>query len=89
MLIKAIWFDYNYDTTNPKWWQEQIVDYAAEYWIVDNFSDYNTLATRWWIFVVADTTIEKEVEIKKIIEEKKRYSDEVKLEIEDILWFFE
>lgn len=85
MLIKAIWFDYSYDSTSTKWWQEQIVDYAAEMWIVDNFTDYNTDASRWWIFVVANTTIEKDEEIKKEQEEQENYSDEVLLELESIL----
>ena len=75
MLIRAIWFDYEYNSSSSKNWQEQIVEYSSEKWLVENFTDYDTLATRWWIFVVADTTLKKEVEIKKAIEDKK-YSDE-------------
>ena len=92
MLIKAIWFDYNYNTKSSKNWQEQIVEYASNKWLVDNFTDYNTQATRWWIFIVADTTIKKEKEIKKEtkkLEEKQKYSDEVLYEIENILWIFQ
>jgi hypothetical protein len=73
MLIKAIWFDYEYDTTNSKNWQEQIVDYAAEMDIIEAFTDYDTEATRWWVFKVADVTIKKDIEIKI---EKWVYSDE-------------
>ncbi|MDF1682575.1 MAG: hypothetical protein P1U46_02255 [Patescibacteria group bacterium] len=29
MLIKSIGFDYSYDSSNSKTWQEQIVDYAV------------------------------------------------------------
>ena len=78
MLIKAIGFDYNYDNNNSNNWQKQVVDYAADKWVISNFSDYNTDATRGWVFMVADTTIKKDIEIKKIIEmkEKKKYSDE-------------
>ena len=73
MLIKAIWFDYEYDTTNSKNWQEQIVDYAADMDIIEAFTDYDTEATRWWVFKVADVTIKKDIEIKI---EKWVYSDE-------------
>jgi len=75
MLIKAIWFDYEYDTSSSKNWQQQVVDYAAMVWVVDNFTDYNTDATRGWIFQVADVTITKEVEIKQK-EKAWVYSDE-------------
>ena len=78
MLIKSIWFDYKLDKNSKKNWQEQVVDYAAEKWVIENFSDYNTNATRGWVFQVADTTIRKDIEIKakKKAEEKKKYSDE-------------
>jgi hypothetical protein len=89
MLIKAIWFDYSYDTTNSKWWQQQVVEYAINKWVVESFTDYNTNATRWWVFKVADTTIKKDEEIKKIKEEEKKYSDEVMKEVNDILSFFD
>ena len=70
MLIKAIWFDYKLDTSSSKNWQEQIVEYAAAKGVVDLFTDYNTNATRGWVFQVADTTIRKDIEIK--IQEKKK-----------------
>lgn len=72
MLIKAIGFDYSYDTSNPKGWQEQIVDFAVSKWIVEKFSDYDTKATRAWVFEVADFSI-------KVLEQetgKKLFSDE-------------
>lgn len=79
MLIRSIWFDYRFDWTSSKTWQEQIVDYAFEKWVIkDRFSDFDSLATRWWIFLIADTTIKRNEEIK-IQEriEKWIYSDEV------------
>ena len=80
MLIKAIGFDYELDSSSSKNWQQQIVEYAAEKWVIDLFTDYNTNATRGWVFQVADTTIRKDVEIKAKAAEKIEsgyYSDEV------------
>lgn len=69
MLIRSIGFDYSYDPKNTKSWQEQIVDYAVLKWVIKTkFTDYNTYATRWWVFMIADTTIKKDEEIK--IQEK-------------------
>lgn len=82
MLIKAIWFGYTLDKTSTKTWQQQVVEYAVSKWVVENFTDYDTPATRWWIFKVADTTIKTDEVEKKI------YSDEVLLEIEDIIWIY-
>jgi len=78
MLIKAIWFDYKFNPNSDKNWQEQIVEYAASKGVVELFTDYNTDATRWWVFQVADTTIRKDIEIKKQeeIKKKKLYTDE-------------
>ena len=81
MLIKAIWFDYKLDSNSTKNWQEQIVEYAASKWVIESFTDYNTEATRGWVFQVADTTIRKDVEIKAEIKKQEEikkwlYSDE-------------
>jgi len=75
MLIKAIGFDYSYNTSSTKGWQEQIVDFAVAKWVVDRFSDYNSDAKRGRVLKVADTTIKKDKEIKKMKEEGV-YSDE-------------
>lgn len=83
MLIKAIWFGYTLNTNSTKSWQQQVVEYAVSKWVVENFTDYDTPATRWWIFKVADTTIKTD-EIQK-----KTYSDEVLLEIQDIIWIYQ
>ncbi len=84
MLIKAIGFDYKMDPDSNKNWQEQVVEYAIEKKVVEPFTDFNTNATRGWVFQVADTTIRKDIEIKakkaaeekKKLEEKKKYTDE-------------
>lgn len=78
MLIKAIGFDYKLDPNSSKNWQQQVVEYAASKWVVELFTDYNTDATRGWVFQVADTTIRKDIEIKAKAKEKEaKYSDEV------------
>lgn len=52
MLVKA-WFDDEYDYKRGYWsWQEQVVDFAVSKGIVRNFRDYNSLATREFVFEV-------------------------------------
>lgn len=53
MMIKARFWDiYKYDISNSDSWQKQVVDYAVSKWIVTNFSDYDSAATRWFVFNV-------------------------------------
>ena len=57
MLIEA-WLDkeYDYDRKNShiKWnWQKQVVDFAVSKGIVKNFSDYNSFATRDFVFNIS------------------------------------
>lgn len=67
MLIKSIWFDYTYDESISKSWQEQIVEYSYNKWILsEKFTDYDSLATRWWIFYIADTIIKKDQDEKDL-----------------------
>ena len=82
MMLQSAWFTDIY--TDASKWQEQVVWFAVEKWILDNFTDYNTLATRWFIFAIADATIKKEEEIRKQ-KQWELYSDEVLYEIENIL----
>ena len=77
MLIKAIWFDYKLDINSSKNWQQQIVEYAADKGVIELFTDYNTDATRGWVFKVADVTMKKDKEIKKKMIEEWTYTDEV------------
>lgn len=75
MLIKSIGYDFEYDSSSSVSWQEQYVDFAADKWVVERFTDYNTLATRGWVFMVADTTVKK-YEEEKVKKSTKVYSDE-------------
>lgn len=51
MMIKArFWENYKYDIYNSDSWQKQVVDFAVWKWIVTNFYDYNSYATRWFVF---------------------------------------
>ena len=53
MLVKAACGDdYSYDSSKSWSWQEQVVTYATDSTIIESFTDYNTLATRWWVFEV-------------------------------------
>lgn len=70
MLIKAIWFDYSFNPKSDDSWQEQIVDFSVWSWLVEKFDDYDSEASRWWIFNVANHVIELNEVIKK--EEKKQ-----------------
>ena len=86
MMLEAAWFTDIYSDASK--WQEQVVWFAVERWILDSFSDYNTLATRGFIFTIADATIKKEEEIRKQKQEW-FYSDEVLYEIESILSIYQ
>lgn len=87
MLIKAIGYDFEYDSTSSVSWQKQYVDFAVSHDIIEEFTDYNTLASRGWVFVVAAHTIEtKEEEDEK--EDDEMYSDEAMKEIESLLELF-
>ncbi len=78
MLIKAIGFDYEYNSALSTGWQEQIVDFAVAKWVIERFTDYNTDASRGWVFEVANTTIEIEEEEQRQekMKEEEIYTDE-------------
>lgn len=87
MLIKAIWYDFEYDSSSTISWQKQYVDFAVEHEIIEEFTDYNTVASRGWVFVVAAHTIEtKQEEDEK--KDDEMYSDEAMNEIEEMLKLF-
>ena len=72
MLIKA-WYKWDYQYDESKWisWQEQIIEFWYNNKISGNFTDYNTQALRWWIFVVANNILKQVWElIENKIEEK-------------------
>lgn len=98
MLIKAIGYDFEYDQNSSVSWQKQYVDFAATKGIIEEFSDYNVLASRGWVFKVAAHTIEvKEKEDKqegenddkcdKMDDDDCHYSDEVLKALESFLNF--
>jgi hypothetical protein len=81
MMVKAAWFDYNYDPSKNSSWQKQLVDYATYKWIISNFTNYNSLATRWWVFEAWEKSL-------KIIKNWKVNSDwnvDIDTDVEDIL----
>lgn len=73
MLIKSIGFDYEYNEWINKNWQQQVVEYAANIGVAELFTDYNTNATRGWIFLVADNIIK--------LDEKNNWTSETTDEI--------
>ncbi len=84
MLIKALGFNYKFDSTKSQSWQEQIVDFAVKNNIIDKFYDYNSYATRWFVFKIAWVKRiiipDKKQEKKKIQAPKNKfYSSEVNI----------
>ncbi len=60
MVVKACKMGYEYDSSNSDSWQKQVVDFAASKGIVENFSDYDALATRGFAFSAAANCVEEE-----------------------------
>ena len=59
MIVNSIyWSEYQYDSTKWNSWQEQVVNFAVDKWIVDNFSDYDIPATRGFVFEVAANALD-------------------------------
>ncbi len=53
MIVKAACGDsYAYDDSKVWLWQEQVVAYASDANLVESFTDYDTFATRGWVFEV-------------------------------------
>ncbi len=73
MLVKAACGDeYSYNSSEPWSWQEQVVAYASDKLIVNTFTDYNTPATRGWVFEVganAMSSCGEDKEALQILEE--------------------
>lgn len=84
MIVTALYGkEYSYNST--KWWnwQSQVVDFAAKKWIVENFSDYDSPATRWFVFKVASNALDIKDWKSIFIWEKK--ADDWTLTIEDVV----
>ena len=72
MVMK--WRKISKDITND--WREGYVSSAIKSWLLEkSFSDYDTLATRWWIFEMAKHAIEYS------------WNDETIQIIEELLWY--
>lgn len=96
MLIKAIGYDFEYDQNSSVSWQKQYVDFAVSKNIIDEFTDYDSLASRWWVFIVAAYTIEAKQENDGVRKDDDQcdpkdptntcdYSDEVLKALEELL----
>ena len=60
MVVKALyWDEYAYNQSLKTSWQEQVVAFWTKKWIVNNFTDYDKLATRGFIFDIANKAIKK------------------------------
>ncbi|MDC0506186.1 S-layer homology domain-containing protein [Candidatus Gracilibacteria bacterium] len=54
-------------------WQKDYMDTLVHYGLIERaYSDYDTLATRGWIFSIVTATLKKEPEIIKEVEKKKK-----------------
>ena len=50
MMVKATFPDYAYDASKSTSWQEQVVSFAVSKGIVSSFTNYDTAATRGFVF---------------------------------------
>ncbi|MBT3727046.1 S-layer homology domain-containing protein [bacterium] len=58
MMVKAAFgSEYSYDTSNSASWQEQVVAFAVSKGVVSNFSNYDTSATRGFVFEAGNNAI--------------------------------
>lgn len=64
MIVKAAFGDdYKFDSSKGTTWQEQVVDFAVSKGMVEKFTNYNTKATRGFVFnsaVVDNKVLQKE-----------------------------
>ncbi|MFC1797706.1 hypothetical protein ACFLY2_00520 [Patescibacteria group bacterium] len=67
MMVKAAYGDtYSYDSTNSDSWMKQVVDFAASKGIVSNFTNYDTPATRGFLFEAGNEAV---VASEEVVEE--------------------
>lgn len=60
MIVKAAYGnEYKFDSSKEWNWQKQVVDFAVSKWLTQNFSDYNSFATRGFVFSVSEKSISK------------------------------
>lgn len=59
MIVKAVYGNqYSYNENKTGTWQEQVVDFAANKWILLKFSDYNAEASRGFVFEIAANALD-------------------------------
>lgn len=84
MIVTAVyWNEYSFDSSKWWSWQSQVVDFASNKWIVENFWDYNMPATRWFVFRVATNALDIKDWNAIFVWEKK--PDDWTLTIEDVV----
>lgn len=73
MIVKAsFWDDYEYKKNISSSWQDQVMSFAVNKWITKKFNDYNTYATRGFVFELSYNwmkLLEQEEEIEAEEEE--------------------
>ncbi len=70
MMVKAAFGDeYAYDSNNSASWQEQVVDFAVSKGVVSNFSNYDTAATRGFVFEAGNNAIIASEEVAETCDE--------------------
>ena len=62
MMVKAVFPEYSYDSSENSPWQEQVINFAVSKWAVNYFYDFDTSATRGFVFEVAYNLINWNIE---------------------------
>ena len=67
MVVKAVfWNEYSYDSNKSGTWEKQVVDFSVKKWILIEFTDYSTYASRWFVFEIAANAID--IEAWKVVD---------------------
>jgi hypothetical protein len=69
MMIKASFPDYAYDATKGTSWQAQVVKFAADNAVVPSFTNYNTAATRGFVFEAGNNAMVASAEVANTCDE--------------------
>ncbi len=69
MMVKASFPDYAYDATQGTSWQDQVVAFAVNKAIVPTFTDYNTPATRGFVFEAGNNAMVASTEVADTCDE--------------------
>ena len=70
MMVKAAFgSEYAYDSTKAASWQEQVVDFAVSKGVVASFTNYNTPATRGFVFEAGNNAMVASTEVADACDE--------------------